>query len=118
MAFILMIAKSYDLLVEIWAGCGLGRAFTGEDHKGYGLDACCKANFGKGKISESAMAPVWWQWGDIGKTIDHGLRDTRMTKCLLDRVMSCGSVVHPKEKGRLINVKKPLAEYDEISDET
>jgi len=99
-------AKSYDLLVEIWDAVGLGRAFTSADHKGFGIDACSLANFGEGKTSDSAMAPVWWQRGEIGNAIDHGLRDTRMTKRLLDTVMHNGLICHPKEPV-MIDVRKP-----------
>ncbi len=100
--------KSYDILVEILDGVGLGRKFKYSDCTGYGLDDCCKANFGRGKTGNGAFAPVEWQRGEYGKVIDYCLNDVWLTKRLLDRIIRCGYIVDPKYIKRRITIKHPF----------
>ena len=88
--------KCYDLLVAIWLAAGLGPKFVYPSHAGYGLDAVCAANFGTRKSGDGARAPVQWQRGEIGSVIDYCLNDVRMTKQILDRVLTQGKLKSPK----------------------
>jgi hypothetical protein len=102
--------KSYDLLAEIWAGCGLGPKFEQPSHDGFGLSAVCKANFGCEKTGDGVMAPVLWQRGNIGAVIDYCLNDIRLTKMILDQVVEVGKVWDPRDGQREIEVRKPGAD--------
>lgn len=89
--------KSWDILAEIWNAAGLGRAFTSDDHKGFGLDACCRANFDTGKSGNGSFAPVDWQNGNIGTVIDYCLMDVALTKQLVDRIAVEGNILDPRD---------------------
>ena len=86
----------YDLLVEIWKASGLGPKFQYPSHAGFGLDACCEANFGTRKTGNGALAPVLWQRGDYGQVVDYCLNDIKLTKQLFDKVLAGGAVTCPK----------------------
>lgn len=86
----------YDLLVEIWKASGLGPKFQYPSHAGFGLDACCEANFGTRKTGNGALAPVLWQRGEIGQVIDYCLNDIKLTKQLFDMVLTEEVVKCPK----------------------
>lgn len=100
--------KTYDLLAEIWAGAGLTKTFKFQTHTGFGLEACCEANFGLKKTGNGATAPVDWQRGKIGKVIDYCLNDIFLTKMLLDLVISNGAICDPRNTGSLIKVANPI----------
>jgi hypothetical protein len=91
----------YDLLVEAWAGAGLGPTFNFRTHGGYGLDAICERNLNIRKTSTGAFAPVLWQQGAVGAVIDYCLNDVWMTKCLFDLVLHQGWITSPKTGGQL-----------------
>lgn len=91
----------YDLLVETWAGAGLGPTFNFRTHGGYGLDALCERNLGTRKTANGALAPVLWQQGAIGAVIDYCLNDVWMTKELFDLVLAQGWITSPKTGGQL-----------------
>lgn len=99
--------KSYDLLVEIWIGAGLEPEFKYPSHIGFGLDACCNANFDTRKSGHGAMAPVDWQQGRIGNVIDYCLNDVKLTKELLDRIISTGGIIDPRDSSKTIPVAAP-----------
>ncbi len=99
--------KSYDLLVEIWDGAGVGRVFAGKKTGGFGLDACCKANFGTEKSGNGAFAPVDFQRGNFGALIDYCLNDVTLTKQLLDRIQTQGHIIDPRNTSASINVRSP-----------
>ena len=99
-------AKSYDLLRETWAACGLGPEFNFKTHGGYGLDAMCEKNFGTKKSGNGALAPVLWQRGQIGKVIDYCLNDVRLTKQLFDAVFSALPLMNPKD-GQPLMLRQP-----------
>lgn len=92
--------KSWDILEEIWAASGLARQFEGDDHKHFGLDACCQANFGIGKTGNGAHAPIEWQNGNIGTVIDYGLEDSRLTKLLVDKIAIEGHIKDPRDPSK------------------
>ncbi len=85
----------YDILVEVWAACGLKPPYNHETHRGYGLDALCAANFGIRKTGNGALAPIWFQQGKMGLLTDYCLNDVRLTKKLLDKILREGCVTHP-----------------------
>lgn len=99
--------KSYDILVQVWLGAGLGPKFAFPTHIGYGLDAICECNFGVKKSGNGALAPVLWQRGEIGAVIDYCLNDVRITKRLLDHIIEAGVIVSPKD-GAALNIEKPI----------
>jgi hypothetical protein len=94
--------KTYDILQEIWAANG-GRFSPS------GLDAVCQVNFGTSKTGNGALAPVDWQRGNYGKVIDYCMNDVRMTKQIMDLVLSGASVISPKD-GTLLNLRRPIIE--------
>ena len=102
--------RCYDILKEIWAGVGLGPDFNLDTHYGYNLDDVCLVNFGQHhqKSGNGAMAPVEWQRGRYGNVIDYCLNDVRLTKHLLDKIISDGYIRHPKKPGTVIEVRKPV----------
>lgn len=99
--------KCYDILVEVWVGDGLKPVFEFPSHVGYGLDAICKANFDDHKSGHGALAPVQWQKGEIGEVIDYCINEVKLTKNLLDYVIRFGMIKSPKEKGKIIKIKRP-----------
>lgn len=101
--------KSFDVLVEIWRGAGLGPTFKFPSHIGYSLDAVCKANMGTQKTGHGAQAPIMWQRGQVGGVIDYCLHDVKMTKDLVDYITQYGAIKSPKN-GNLISVKSPMHE--------
>ena len=106
---------SYDLLKEIWAGAGLGATFSPSTHGGFGLDACCWANFQTSKTGHGAMAPIDWQQGRRGKVIDYCLMDVRLTKQLLDKVINQGWVLDPRNGHSQLAVKAPSVVVGEFA---
>lgn len=107
------IAKTYDILQEIWEACGCGKVepphkpFIPRTHGGYTLDAVCEVNLGLKKSGHGALAPVDWQRGKIGTTIDYGLRDTWLTKKVFDLIIDTGTLIDPKS-GKKIHLRPPL----------
>lgn len=99
--------KSYDILVEIWKAAGFGTEFNYDTHAGFGLDACCQANFGTRKSGHGAMAPVYWQQGEIGFVIDYCLNDVKLTKDLLDLIMLNSRINDPRNPDKYLFVKPP-----------
>lgn len=97
---------TYDLLVEIWAGAGLGPEFRFQTHAGYGLDAVCERNLGLRKTGNGALAPVLWQQGKRGQVIDYCLQDVKMERALLDLIREFGSIISPTD-GSEIAVRTP-----------
>lgn len=100
-------SKCYDLLREMWIAAGLPPEFDYKTHGGYGLDATCEKNFGTRKTGNGAFAPVLWQQGQIGKTIDYCLNDIRLTKQLFDRVLNLGSLRSPKAPNIELAMRAP-----------
>lgn len=100
--------KSYDELVELWIAAGLGPAFVYPTHVGYGLDAVCKANFGKSKTGYGGFAPVWWQRGEYGKLVDYCINDVVLEKRLFDLILHDGKVLSPINPDVILNVRHPI----------
>ncbi len=96
--FVIPESKSYDLLREIWIASGLHPEFQYPSHVGYGLEACCSANWGTKKTGNGAFAPVYWQSGHYGKVIDYCLNDVRLTKQLFDAAMYGAPITSPVDK--------------------
>lgn len=99
--------KSYDLLVEIWRSAGLGTKFQYPSHMGFGLDACCSANFKSRKSGHGAMAPVDWQRGNIGSVIDYCVNDVKMTKQLMDKILVSGIIIDPRDSTKTLRIRRP-----------
>ncbi len=94
---------SYDILVEIRAA-----ADSSKWAKGYNLDNTASVNLGVGKSGEGAMAPVLWQRGQHGHVIDYGLRDTWLTKGILDMILEGTPLLDPGSPTDRIFVKSPV----------
>lgn len=103
-------ARSYDLLVEIWKAAGLGPQFEYPSHMGFGLDACCKANFGTQKSGHGAFAPIDYQRGNYGRLVDYCLNDVVLTKQLLDLVIVGGPVRDPRDPDNTLSPNPPMRE--------
>lgn len=89
--------KSLDILRRVWRAAGHDEnVFNINTHAGYGLDACCAANFNWHKSGHGALAPVDWQRGNIGSVIDYCLNDVYMTKMLMDKIIKDGWIHDPK----------------------
>ena len=93
--------RTYDLLQELWRADGLGPDFDRRTHGGYGLDATCAANFQLKKTGHAALAPILWQKNKVGTVIDYCLNDVKLTKRLLDLVLTREPVRNPKRNGFL-----------------
>lgn len=102
--------RCYDLLIEIWRSLGLGSTFNYLTHGGYGLDAMAYANFRSKKTGNGALAPVWFQRGEIGAVVDYCLTDVHLTHRLLERVINCGYLFNPKGEPQKLFLKKPNPE--------
>lgn len=102
--------RSYDLLVEIWKAAGLGPQFEYPSHIGFGLDACCKANFGTQKSGHGAFAPVDYQRGNYGRLVDYCLNDVVLTKQLLDLIIVGGPVRDPRDPDNTLSPNPPTRE--------
>lgn len=100
------IEGTYDMLVEVWAGVGLGPQFNPRTHGGYGLDPICEANFGMRKTGNGALAPILWQQGKRSAVIDYCMNDVAMEAHLLDHIIKVGWIVCPKT-GKTIVVRRP-----------
>ncbi len=101
--------RHYDILREIWRAEGHDPdKFNDDTHGNYGLDACCKANFGTVKTGHGAIAPVDWQRGRVGSVIDYCLNDVRLTKQLFDQILRHGYIRNPKDPSRIIEMPDPL----------
>lgn len=90
------IVTSYDLLIEMWRSAGLGETFVYPTHAGFSLDNTADRNLGRKKTGSGALAPVLWQQGQHGKVIDYCLEDIRLTKSLVDRVLTTGQLLDPR----------------------
>ena len=100
--------KSVDLLALIWGAAGLPTTFqTKEMHAGYGLDACCHANFGIRKTGHGAAAPVQWQRKQFGIVIDYCLNDIRLTKRLADEINNVGVITNPRDGDGDLHISLP-----------
>ena len=96
--------KSYDILIEIWVGAGLGREFKYPDSTGYSLDAMVKKNgIPTGKTGNGALAPVQYQRGEIFTVVDYCLSDVWLTKELLDLILEYGKLFSPKN-GKILDI--------------
>lgn len=100
-------AKTYDLLREVWVAAGLAPEFSYPSHVGYGLADVSQANGGPPKTGHGAQAPVLWQQGKIGQTIDYCLNDIHLTRLLVDQVRRGVPIACPKT-GRLLPVRSPF----------
>lgn len=103
------VEKSYDILVELWRGAGLGAQFEYPSHAGFGLDASCAVNFGTRKSGNGALAPVLYQRKQFGELVDYCINDVVLTKQLLDLIVEKGEVADPRGTGTL-SVAKPTME--------
>ncbi len=98
--------KSYDILVEVWAACGLSPTFNFRTHGGYGLEALSKANFNTEKSGNGALAPIWWQQKKPGAVIDYCLMDVKLTTDIMVQIYKTGKLTCPKT-GNELSIRKP-----------
>jgi hypothetical protein len=103
--------KSYDILVEIWKAAGLSPKFAYPSHSGFGLDACCHANFRTTKTGNGALAPVDWQRNNIGSVIDYCINDVKLTKQLTDQLITTGAIYDPRNLKRSLYVQRRPGEH-------
>lgn len=81
------VQTTYDLLCEVFEASGQPRQYTpGLTRSGYGLHQIAHANLGQGKTGNGALAPVQWQYGQIGQVIDYCLQDVALVKKLIDKL--------------------------------
>jgi len=90
--------KSSDLYLTIKDAAPSG--ITGS----LSLDAILKANFNIGKTEDGAMAPVYYQRGEVGRVINYCIQDVRMLKMLYSRIQKTNSIIDPRT-GRIITFK-------------
>lgn len=107
--------RSYDILVELWAGAGLGPKFAYPSHMGFGLDATCAANFGTRKSGNGALAPVLYQRKQFGELVDYCMNDVALTKQLFDRIVSHGELKDPRGRETPLTIRRPGVLAAEVS---
>ena len=90
-------AYSYDLLVEVWRGAGLGPEFEYPSHIGFGLDALARENLGEGKVLDGTNAAVAWQRGERGRVVRYCLHDVALTWRLMQQAAQHGFLLDPRE---------------------
>ncbi len=103
----LVLNSSYDLFEEIQRGLKLNFNNPAERRAGYGLSSMAFANFRANKSGDGAQAPIDFQRGRIGKTVDYCLQDVYLTKRLLDKVIRRGFLNDPHDTKTLIPVRRP-----------
>lgn len=91
--------KSYDLRAQMAARHPDGKYMRGSLGDFGHFNGCGE------KTGSGELAPVMWQKGCHGSVIDYCLNDVRITKCLIDRVMTNGYLFSPDN--RSIIVAKP-----------
>lgn len=102
---------NYDILREIYAAVGLDPDYKfPEDkkeqwtkYKGYRLEDVAKANFGRGKIGNGAMAPIQWQDGEYEAVIKYCLDDVKLERDLFLKAQT-GELLAPN--GELLTMRK------------
>lgn len=108
-------AKSYDILVELWAAAGLGPRFVYPSHMGFGLEATCAVNFGAHKSGNGALAPVDYQRRRFGSLVDYCLNDIALTKRLFDEIVGAGKVLDPRGTGEALQLRAPFRALKEAA---
>ena len=81
--------KSYDSYKYIKSGCGGGPGSLS-------LDSIAKANEYITKSGNGALAPIWYQRGQIGKLINYCTTDVRILKLVQDGIEKYGTIINPK----------------------
>jgi hypothetical protein len=90
--------KSFDILRKIWDA--MAKQTPSMPKKGSGLEQVSQINLGRGKILNSAQAPILWQKGgekNREKVIDYCLDDVFLTKSLFELIQSRGFLYDPRE---------------------
>ena len=99
----------YDILREIWIGQGLDpNSYVGRTHGPYGLNAMAGANLNRGKTGSGELAPIQWQRGEIGSVIDYCLEDVRLTRLLLNKIVTEGGLRAPRAPHKMILMRSPV----------
>lgn len=102
---------TYDVLREIYAAIGLDPNYSFPEsekdqwkkYSGYRLEDVAKANFGRGKIGNGAMAPIQWQDGEYEAVIRYCLDDVRLERDLFFKAQA-GELVAPN--GEVLKMRK------------
>lgn len=90
----------YDTKKELAAACG-GQV------RGLTLDGIGARNFGINKTENPAMAPVYWQQGQIARVVNYCLSDVYLTARVILTAWTGRSLVHPAN-GAPLNPRIPL----------
>lgn len=78
----------YDILEQIWIALGLNPdKFVPATHGGWSLDRVCGATLGVVKSGHGALAPVWWQRRQYGRSVDYCCRDVWLEAQLLMHII-------------------------------
>jgi len=80
--------KQYDMLFESRLGAGES---PGVRTAGFRLDDHLKALSLPMKTGYGAMAPVWWQAGQVGKVVDYALSDVAQERNLFEHMYQTGT---------------------------
>ncbi len=89
--------KSDDLLRRIWQALNLNPdKFEPRTHGGWGLDAVAGATLGVGKIGHGAMAPKWFQLGQIQKVANYCCDDVALERDLVEFVEKHGYILRSR----------------------
>lgn len=80
--------RQYDTKKELAAA-------SGGQVKGLTLDGICQRNFGVGKTESGAMAPVYWQRGQLGRVINYCAKDVYRTALICLSAWTGKTLYHP-----------------------
>lgn len=90
----IQVSRSWDLLCALRRAVGEPEEYMkGITQAGRSLEQLAQANLRRGKVGHGAVAPVWWQNGQVGAVIDY----------CLDDVMLLLELVRKAAKGLLVD---------------
>lgn len=99
------IGLHFDALREIWSALGIDPDnFRPHTHGSWKLDDVMQATFGLSKSGHGAMAPVWWQRGDVRRVVDYCLRDVWLEAKLVGHLVSGGKVTNDPAREPFLSV--------------
>jgi hypothetical protein len=91
----LMRVRSDDLLRRIWQAVALDPDVFTDAHRGYGLDAVCKATIGRGKTGYGGDAPTWYAAGQWARVATYCMHDVALTRDLCVFIDTYGYFINP-----------------------
>jgi hypothetical protein len=82
------LEQHFDALREIWIALGVDPDnWTPHGHGSWKLDNIMEATFGLKKSGDGAMAPIWWQQGNVRRVVDYCLRDVWLEAKLVTHLL-------------------------------